>query len=1588
MKRLSSFLLTTLLAVTGFTAQPQDELAQQFISAPSAYSPVPIWWWSGDRVEREQIRYQLERMAEGGIHNVIILNLAPSGPLYGSAADEPLFLSDEWWELFEYALEVGEELDVKLWFYDQLGFSGSGLQARVVRDNPEFRGIELRRLARAVTGPKDVELTTPPGADVLAAFTAKMEESAPEYPLWIWDGDTLTDPTKLYFRRTFDLETVPDFAELRATCNDGFSVYVNGTYVGGDMEEVGQGGFTTAERYTVQEHLRAGKNVIAILGENVGGPGFLLFDLLFDEEAAKRGDPPDGQFPRIVSDAHFRVMREELEGWFTPEFDDSAWKSVTVLPDWMTRAWGPIAYMDLGVKPPLSDLRNVTDSIAEGRLRVKVPAGLHSVQLYYTTPGGFDYQNPDAAKALLGLVHGEMERRFEPRLGKAIAGSFQDEFPALPRFSTRFLEEFQKRYEYDLLECLPALFDNVVEPLGGTEGIPAVNVRCDAVELAAELNEEAFFLPLYRWHEKWNLLCGYDQTVRNADPVRGESYYIDYFKTMRHFSVPGNDMDGDCKPHQSIADLYSRPRVWAEVFHSSGWGQTIEEINTLLNPWLVNGATLYNPHAIYYSIHGSYWEWAPPDTGWRQPYFRHHKVFADYISRLTYALSQGKHVVRVGLLHPSSTIHGYSGFSSGTGVAHNAGGFYWAVQKALREKGVDYIILDEDSVEAGEVRGGRLVVNGIELQAVVLPGTVVLSGGTMNRLATFAEQGGTALIVGNAPNDAADRVVSQEVFQKQLAVLLDRAQQVDSSSEIVDEILKVVPREMRETLPVLHRKTGERDFYFVLSDDGTKQNGGERRKINKRNLWETAAGRGERMSLTLATDGIPERWDAVNGTIQPIHNYRRGDGYTRVDVELADSPAPLIAFRPAKTDEPQAIESDLEIMEWKHDAQRSEVIAKGRQRIAAAGNADSPHAVRMEFENAVYEGTVPAREALTIEVEGPMACRLEPTCDNTYGGFAWPPSDSVIPVEVRAAHFRAEPQGGAPAAWKSPDFDHSDWETALASFGPRAEGAGPLPKSVGGLQDISAPPRNADNPKPLVYSPRLGIPEDPVFREALGGKGRIPEEFIDFGIVKADDVYCVRTVANVESKKQVEAVLRVGGTSRRRVFLNGKEAQFEGAPEARKVRARVLLQPGPNRLEILLARDSDGPLRLFYHFLPLTGVLEDPEWIWSHKPSPDGKSVFIKTFNAAHPPKSGEMIVALGDLHRIHVNGNLVADQGNFDPYFTSRAEKYDITEHLQVGENRVEIEARDLGQTTGLLLDGLVILPDGSEIPFLSDDTFSVRPLGAAPAEAKPARILSGPSSSYMGDPALMLLRKRPHPLPEGGWLTDDPPLPAPFNSIVFSTGRDTPAAGWYRFLVPPGATTMTLQCPGQARLYVNGELVTLKSTGESHSAHLPQTNAPRRVAALRIASVAGYEEGAALLEPMQFEMGGGRIPLGSWHELGLAHYSGGLVYDTQVNIDTDARQRFVIDLGRVRGTAEVIVNGKSTGIRLWHPYRFDMTDAVKKGKNRIEIRVFNTLGPHFDVGHPSGHVFENQTLSGLFGPVMIHGLEEVEVHLKKSGS
>ncbi|MFC5533854.1 glycosyl hydrolase [Rhodocytophaga aerolata] len=133
----------------------------------------------------------------------------------------------------------------------------------------------------------------------------------------------------------------------------------------------------------------------------------------------------------------------------------------------------------------------------------------------------------------------------------------------------------------------------------------------------------------------------------------------------------------------------------------------------------------------------------------------------------------------------------------------------------------------------------------------------------------------------------------------------------------------------------------------------------------------------------------------------------------------------------------------------------------------------------------------------------------------------------------------------------------------------------------------------------------------------------------------------------------------------------------------------------------------------------------------------------------------------------------------------------------------------------------------------------------------------------------------------------------------------------------------------------------------------------------------------------------------LSSWTEnadTGIKYFSGTATYTNHFTVTKpDKNARYVLDLGEVKNIAEVIVNGKNIGTVWKKPFRVDITDAVKKGQNAIEIKVTN-LWVNRLIGDAQPGVTNKITYttmpfyqadskllpSGLLGPVKVVSLSE----------
>lgn len=78
------------------------------------------------------------------------------------------------------------------------------------------------------------------------------------------------------------------------------------------------------------------------------------------------------------------------------------------------------------------------------------------------------------------------------------------------------------------------------------------------------------------------------------------------------------------------------------------------------------------------------------------------------------------------------------------------------------------------------------------------------------------------------------------------------------------------------------------------------------------------------------------------------------------------------------------------------------------------------------------------------------------------------------------------------------------------------------------------------------------------------------------------------------------------------------------------------------------------------------------------------------------------------------------------------------------------------------------------------------------------------------------------------------------------------------------------------------------------------------------------------------------------------IKYYSGSAVYHKLIDLDFDLKedQKYYLQLGSVKdvGIAVVKVNGQDLGVTWTSPFRVDVSDVLKPGRNELEIKVINS--------------------------------------------
>lgn len=478
-----------------------------------------------------------------------------------------------------------------------------------------------------------------------------------------------------------------------------------------------------------------------------------------------------------------------------------------------------------------------------------------------TVPWSLNPMHPMSGKWYAERFFGQFEKRFPGEGGRGLNFFFSDElgFGVSGRlWSREFAGEFLKRKGYDITPELAALFKDI--------GPRTPKVRMDYYDVLSALSEEGFFKPVFDWHQQRGMIMGCDHGGRG----RRVDEFGDYFRTQRWNQGPGADQPRlgkdliKAKVAASIAHLYDRPRVWLEGFYSSGWGTSSAG---LVDATLANyamGFNLLGLHGMYYSTHGGWWEWAPPDNTFRMPYWKHLRAFMDCQQRLAYLLSQGHYRCDVAILYPVSPVDAGMDGKKSVDTA-------FGTARAIYNKGVDFDFMDFQSLDRARIVGSELHVTGNVYKVLILPAMKALRHPTLRKALEFKRAGGVVLAVGAVP-EVSDRIGRDDPEVAAMVKELFPAGPLASESQV----LPAIPfRDYEGPGMVQHRRIGPRDVYAIY--DAPKNS-----------------------ECFFRATGSVEWWDPWSGQTRPLEVVSQDAKGTRLRLPLTEKEMQVIVFSPGR----------------------------------------------------------------------------------------------------------------------------------------------------------------------------------------------------------------------------------------------------------------------------------------------------------------------------------------------------------------------------------------------------------------------------------------------------------------------------------------------------------------------------------------------------------------------------------------------------------------------------------------------------------------------------------------------------------------
>ena len=390
------------------------------------------------------------------------------------------------------------------------------------------------------------------------------------------------------------------------------------------------------------------------------------------------------------------------------------------------------------------------------------PCSWHNNQTYV------DVLNPAALGKFIEVTHERYFKRLGDKFGKSVPAIFTDEpmYGAFLRpldtpesqqdiimpFTDDLPQSYRQTYGEDVLRTLPEMFWEL------PEGAPSLG-RYRLHQHICERFASTFCDQIGQWCEKHNImLTGHmmeEPTLRSQTAAIGDA-----MRSYEHFQLPGIDMLcagmelTTAKQAQSAARQYGRPGVLSELYGVTGWDYDFAGHKQHGDWQAALGITVRVHHLSWVSMEGEAKRDYPASIFYQSPWWREYRVVEDHFARVNYAMTRGRPVARIAVVHPVESYWLSYGPESQTATRRQEmEDNFRNVTSWLLHGLLDFDFLSESLLPRQEVcpDKGTLRVGQMAYDVIIVPGLATIRQSTLDILKRFVDAGGRVVFMGEAP---------------------------------------------------------------------------------------------------------------------------------------------------------------------------------------------------------------------------------------------------------------------------------------------------------------------------------------------------------------------------------------------------------------------------------------------------------------------------------------------------------------------------------------------------------------------------------------------------------------------------------------------------------------------------------------------------------------------------------------------------------------------------------------------------------------------------------------------------------------------